>query len=872
MTTEEITVPNCQGCSNSIEEGAVVAFGDSLFHVKCFICAKCEECVDSKTNLLLLDDGRPVCDNCSYNCTACQKVIKDEAIMTGEKAYHSSCFKCIACKKSIEDLIFTQTAKGIYCTKCYDIRKAEKIRRKNKLVAASEANNTSPPKSQVRKETPHNPARLPTPEPSSSTSTSFLSDLSPFTLSFFDNESSDLANLSSSLGANLSFDKDSSKSINSTQSRINRASEILKSSLRSSSLKPSEFKEHELNTTDINKLKQELSESRSRLQDVETNYKSLQHASEQALNEFTKVKEDFTKESQTQQQLELVIASLLKKNGGILSRKEIERVAQLRVGLERTCKDMINYRDKIGVTLDENATKQEISAFYTTYQKGLQTQVKSLISERDLLQHETKTLRKTREEIIREMVLLNVKNTELANLNNDLSKRALEQEDTVVLNVPQRFTPPPLSPSISTESSLSLVSRTRKPSDASSIMCNVSSRNSFIKDQTPKIFSIKKKTSTMFNKLAGAGATSTPKTIKPEPSLSSSSSSIYGSSKSSIYSNNNFNSSLQSLHQESRSISKNKGFMDSTASLQIMPSHHGGTSSHSFQPMSFLRPVKCGACGDKIWGRSEYRCDCCGFSSHSRCLSKVPQNCLSANASSNLDLTSEYYHSTTNLSMFGNHEKSSSSAPAKKSISESSMFGFDLSERCQMENRTVPTIVDACIKAVESRGLEYEGIYRKSGGAAQMRAIQLAFDQGEKINLCDEEEYNDFCAITSVLKQYFRELPNPLLTFEHYDSFIAISSMNPDEKKITAFADTLGKLPKAHLDTIILLFQHLDRVFKRSDENRMTVKNLSMVFAPTLMRHSDPSRDFLDISYKNATIEYILLHSIELFSLVNINT
>lgn len=93
---------------------------------------------------------------------------------------------------------------------------------------------------------------------------------------------------------------------------------------------------------------------------METNYKSLQHASEQALNEFTKVKEDFTKESQTQLQLELVIASLLKKNGGILSRKEIERVAQLRVGLERTCKDMINYRDKIGVTLDENATKQEI--------------------------------------------------------------------------------------------------------------------------------------------------------------------------------------------------------------------------------------------------------------------------------------------------------------------------------------------------------------------------------------------------------------------------------------------------------------------------------------------------------------------------------
>lgn len=52
-----------------------------------FICAKCKECVDNKTNLLLLDDGRPVCDNCSYNCASCHLVIRDEAIMTGKRRH-----------------------------------------------------------------------------------------------------------------------------------------------------------------------------------------------------------------------------------------------------------------------------------------------------------------------------------------------------------------------------------------------------------------------------------------------------------------------------------------------------------------------------------------------------------------------------------------------------------------------------------------------------------------------------------------------------------------------------------------------------------------------------------------------------------------
>lgn len=91
--------------------------------------------------------------------------------------------------------------------------------------------------------------------------------------------------------------------------------------------------------------------------------------------------------------------------------------------------------------------------------------------------------------------------------------------------------------------------------------------------------------------------------------------------------------------------------------------------------------------------------------------------------------------------------------------------------------------------------------------------------------------------------------------------------MNADNKKLSAFTDALSQLPKPHLDTIVLLFRHLEKVQKLSDENRMTIKNLSMVFAPTLMRHSDPSRDFLDISYKNATIEYVLLHTSELFPL-----
>lgn len=129
------------------------------------------------------------------------------------------------------------------------------------------------------------------------------------------------------------------------------------------------------------------------------------------------------------------------------------------------------------------------------------------------------------------------------------------------------------------------------------------------------------------------------------------------------------------------------------------------------------------------------------------------------------------------------------------------MFGSDLSERAKAENCTVPLVVRECIREVEARGLDYEGIYRKSGGAAQIRAIQLAFDNGDKINLSDEEEYNDICAVTSVLKQYFRELPDPLLTHETYDKFIQVSSKS---FRYSFF----GKSTCTKLLTTFLFFSH----------------------------------------------------------------
>lgn len=109
------------------------------------------------------------------------------------------------------------------------------------------------------------------------------------------------------------------------------------------------------------------------------------------------------------------------------------------------------------------------------------------------------------------------------------------------------------------------------------------------------------------------------------------------------------------------------------------------------------------------------------------------------------------------------------SAPAPAEA-PSTLFGSDLVERADYERRQIPSVVTRCIEEVELRGMDIEGIYRKTGGNSLVKTIQEGFDKSEDFDISDPSL--DITAVTSVLKQYFRKLPIPLLTFEVYDRIL----------------------------------------------------------------------------------------------------
>ncbi|ORZ39492.1 Rho GTPase activation protein, partial [Catenaria anguillulae PL171] len=151
---------------------------------------------------------------------------------------------------------------------------------------------------------------------------------------------------------------------------------------------------------------------------------------------------------------------------------------------------------------------------------------------------------------------------------------------------------------------------------------------------------------------------------------------------------------------------------------------------------------------------------------------------------------------------------------------------------------TVPDIVEHCIEAVEKIGMDMEGIYRKSGPSSLTKQAVAELDRGQVPDLANEDIYGDATVATSVLKQYLRDLPNPLITFGVYPlvkQAMHLAEKDP-EQGLDAMRKALAQLPAAHLATLDRLFAHLHRVVKAQDVTRMTPRNLGVVFGPTLIR------------------------------------
>ncbi|KAK9475790.1 hypothetical protein V1514DRAFT_339008 [Lipomyces japonicus] len=158
--------------------------------------------------------------------------------------------------------------------------------------------------------------------------------------------------------------------------------------------------------------------------------------------------------------------------------------------------------------------------------------------------------------------------------------------------------------------------------------------------------------------------------------------------------------------------------------------------------------------------------------------------------------------------------------------------------RLNIETVVAPVIVIKCIEAIDKFGLDTEGIYRVNGTASEIEYLQNVFETGDPF-LVDfgnrSTFHNDVHAVASLLKLYFRELPNPLLTSEMYSDMVSASKIADDNNRRDALHLLINDLPDANYTTLKYLVFHLYRVQDRFAANRMSITNLAVVWGPSLL-------------------------------------
>ncbi|KAI4897053.1 hypothetical protein NFI96_011402 [Prochilodus magdalenae] len=173
--------------------------------------------------------------------------------------------------------------------------------------------------------------------------------------------------------------------------------------------------------------------------------------------------------------------------------------------------------------------------------------------------------------------------------------------------------------------------------------------------------------------------------------------------------------------------------------------------------------------------------------------------------------------------------------PSFTPLQQKPVFSVLIGDVARQEGVLVPHIVRSCVEEIERRGLEEEGIYRISGASTEIQALKQAFDTNYW-DAMSKVRSVDVNAVSGTLKLYLRELPEPLIPTDHFQSLSKALDLTDPYLRAEIMLSELQAFPDVNRNTLLFLLHHLKRVAKKEEQNKMSLSNLATVFGPSLLR------------------------------------
>ncbi|XP_065366516.1 uncharacterized protein MAL13P1.304 isoform X2 [Calliphora vicina] len=162
------------------------------------------------------------------------------------------------------------------------------------------------------------------------------------------------------------------------------------------------------------------------------------------------------------------------------------------------------------------------------------------------------------------------------------------------------------------------------------------------------------------------------------------------------------------------------------------------------------------------------------------------------------------------------------------------IFGAPL-DQLELQQNVPRFVVDAVDYIERKDRIIQDGLYRACGNKFSIDELKLKLTKSyiydSKLIAAD-----DIHTVTSLLKQFFRDLPEPVIPPEIYSRMTVNLA---DKESIDTIRIALEEIKEPNKSTLRFLIKHLTNVTACSSSNRMNASNMAIVWGPSLFALND---------------------------------
>ncbi|KAJ7409801.1 Rho GTPase-activating protein 7 [Willisornis vidua] len=178
--------------------------------------------------------------------------------------------------------------------------------------------------------------------------------------------------------------------------------------------------------------------------------------------------------------------------------------------------------------------------------------------------------------------------------------------------------------------------------------------------------------------------------------------------------------------------------------------------------------------------------------------------------------------------------------PKASDYKDKNVFGVPLLLNVQRTSHPLPNGILQALDYLRSHFLDQVGLFRKSGVKSRILSLR-EMNETNPNNVCYEGQ--SAFDVADMVKQYFRDLPEPIFTSRLCESFLHIYQYVPKDQQFQAVQAAILLLPKENREALKILLFFLRDVVAFVEENQMTPTNIAVCLAPSLFHLNTLRRD-----------------------------